>query len=371
MPLQSSDSEQLSRPPTVILADQIAKDLGIISAGERSFTLARPASDSQKGSQLIRDTTRLMQGPAHVGRKYWVILFMFGLVGAALFTVDAVMSLPSQVHSITQAVGEALVVAVVVSLVVEPRLLRYFGEELSSQTFWASFYSRAPEAYREAIKELAGKTDFAHAFNFVLSFDWADREKTVVKMTGEWTEHRENRSPRQLPLEINAFVPESCFPDFKAEFPSCVIVCQELAFYANLIDAGVLKVIQGNDGRLTMVQDENMAPLFMVPPNARYTKITSAVTYFGPIGFMAYVSVGPTLQFGIQLRGTALADLYFSILHPGQGVTPVFEGIGTDLAARGLLRIGEVFIEGQSVVLSWKQKEPPAGEQSKAVEVAI
>ena len=148
---------------------------------------------------MVRGTTQLMQGPAHAGRKYWVILFMFGLVGAALFTVDAVMSLPSQVHSITQAVGEALVVAVVVSLVVEPRLLRYFGEELSSQTFWASFYSRAPDAYREAIKELAAKTDFAHAFNFMLSFDWANKEKTVVKMTCEWTEHRENRSPRQLP----------------------------------------------------------------------------------------------------------------------------------------------------------------------------
>jgi hypothetical protein len=319
---------------------------------------------------MVRGTTQLMQGPAHAGRKYWVILFMFGLVGAALFTVDGVMSLPSQVHSITQAVGEALVVAVVVSLVVEPRLLRYFGEELSSQTFWASFYSRAPDAYREAIKELAAKTDFAHAFNFVLSFDWANKEKTVVKMTCEWTEHRENRSPRQLPLEINAFVPESCFQDFKAEFTSCTIVCQELALYANLIDAGVLKVIQGNDGRLTMTQDENLAPLFQAPPGARYTKITSAVTYFGPIGFMPYVSVGPTLQSGIQLRGTALPDLYFSIVHPGQGVSPVLEGIGTDLAARGLMRIGGVFIEGQSVVLSWKQ-ESPAGEPSKPVEVAI
>jgi hypothetical protein len=185
------------------------------------------------------------------------------------------------------------------------------------------------------------------------------------------TEHRENRSPRQLPLEINAFVPESCFQDFKAEFASCTIVCQELALYANLIDAGVLKVIQGNDGRLTMTQDENLAPLFQAPPGARYTKITSAVTYFGPIGFMPYVSVGPTLQFSVQLRGTALPDLYFSIVHPGQGVSPVLEGMGTDMAARGLMRIGGVFIEGQSVVLSWKQKESPAGEPSKSVEIAI
>jgi hypothetical protein len=84
---------------------------------------------------------------------------------------------------------------------------------------------------------------------------------------------------------------------------------------------------------------------------------------------MTYVSVGPTLQFGIQLRGTALPDLYFSIVHPGQGVSPVLAEMGTDLAERGLMQIGEVFIEGQSVVLSWKQKESPAGESSKSVEV--
>lgn len=104
---------------------------------------------------MTRGSARLMQGPAHAGRKYWMILIIFGLAGLALFSMDAVISLPSQVHGLTQAVGEALVVAVVVALVVEPRLLRYFGEELSSQTFWASFYSRAPDAYREAIKELA------------------------------------------------------------------------------------------------------------------------------------------------------------------------------------------------------------------------
>jgi hypothetical protein len=45
---------------------------------------------------MTHGTTRLRQGPAHAGRKYWAILLMFGLVGTALFTVNAVMSLPSR-----------------------------------------------------------------------------------------------------------------------------------------------------------------------------------------------------------------------------------------------------------------------------------
>jgi hypothetical protein len=273
------------------------------------------------------------------------------------FTLDAVTSLPSQVHSITQSVGEALVVAVVVSLVVEPRLLRYFGEELSSQTFWASFYSRAPDAYREAIKELAAKTDFAHAFNFVASFDWADEERTVIRMTSEWTEHRENRGPRPQPVQIYSFMYGSCIQGFDAKFKSCAVVCQELSLYTNLMDSGVLEEIQGSDGRVTLAQDrEHQAPVFHAPPGGRYTKITSAVSYFATTGSVPYIVAGPVLQFSIQLRGTALPDLYFSIVHPGDALSPLLEGTGADLAAKGPIRIGGVFIEGQSVVLFWNRR---------------
>ena len=76
-----------------------------------------------------------------------------------------------------RAVGEALVVAVVVALAVEPRLLRYFGNEIVSQTFWNAFYSRAPEAYKEAIKELAGADKFAEHARWKVSLDWANEGK--------------------------------------------------------------------------------------------------------------------------------------------------------------------------------------------------
>jgi hypothetical protein len=309
-----------------------------------------------------------MGDSVHVGRKYWAILFTFGFIGAGLFTLDALVSLPSQAHSLTQSVAEALVVAVVVSLAVEPRLLRYFGEELSSQTFWASFFSRAPVAYREAIKELAATTDFAHAFNFSVSFDWADEERTVVKMTAEWIEHRENRSSKPLPVEINAWIPQSRCQGFDASFTSCSILCQERALYANLMDSEDLEVTEGSDSLLFMTHSGGpRVPFFQAPAGGLYTKMTSAVTYFGPTGIIPYIAAGPVLEFNIKLSGTALPDLYFSIMHPGQGtqgtVSPVVEGMGTDLAAKGPMRIGGVFIEGQSVVLSWNRKNHSGGDR--------
>jgi hypothetical protein len=111
------------------------------------------------------------------------------------------------------------------------------------------------------------------------------------------TEHRENRGARPLPVRIYAFIPESCVEGFRATFKSCAVVCQELNLYANLMDA---------------------------------------VTYLGTTGSVPYIVGGPALQFTIQLRGTALPDLYFSIVHPGEGsLGPVLEGTGADLAVKG------------------------------------
>jgi hypothetical protein len=43
--------------------------------------------------------------------------------------------------------------------------------ELASQTFWTSFYSRAPEEYGEAITDLAAATQFAISFQWMITLD--------------------------------------------------------------------------------------------------------------------------------------------------------------------------------------------------------
>src|SRR5215469_6532908 len=106
--------------------------------------------------------------------RYWLVISLFSAAAAALFVLSVVTKLPDPLPKLTQAIGEALAVAVVVSLAVEPRLLRFFGEEIASQTFWSSFYSRAPDSYREAIKALASAERFGIHTQWQLTFDWAD-----------------------------------------------------------------------------------------------------------------------------------------------------------------------------------------------------
>ena len=95
--------------------------------------------------------------------QHWLVLVAFIIASVVLFAISSYVKMSSDVYDFTRAIAEALIVAVVVSLAVEPRLLRYFGNELASQTFWNSFYSRAPDAYKDAIKELASEDQFTLA----------------------------------------------------------------------------------------------------------------------------------------------------------------------------------------------------------------
>ncbi|HLM20909.1 MAG TPA: hypothetical protein VK390_05205, partial [Propionibacteriaceae bacterium] len=82
----------------------------------------------------------------------------------------------------------------VIALIVEPRLLRHFGERISNQTFWASFYSKAPAAYREAIKKLAGQDQFATGSHWVLTFDWAEASRDALRLHVRSEVHHLNNS---------------------------------------------------------------------------------------------------------------------------------------------------------------------------------
>jgi hypothetical protein len=293
----------------------------------------------------------------HSRWRYWAIILLFAGAAAVLYILRDVMSLPALARNLSGAVGDALVVAVVVSLVVEPRLLRYFGEELATQTFWSSFYSRAPDPYREAIKELAAMDQFCVAAHWDVALDWADDQKTAVRMSVRWAIHRENRGSKPHGLKPGIMMYESTVPGLAADIGSYAMLCPQSAFHTDLLADGRVRIEHARDGRLlALPADDHARPYFHVPPGQRYTHLVSATTYVASNGVQPITVTSPTLQFTIQFTGTALPDLYLSVLHPGMGsiTSAAVEGTGTELAARGRIQIGGVFVTGQAVLLLWK-----------------
>lgn len=294
--------------------------------------------------------------------RSWLILSILAILAGALFLLSAVVALPSGIHTLVQSVAEALTVSIVVALVVEPRLLRHFGEELASQTFWASFYSRAPRAYRDAIQELASATQFGIAVHIRVVLDWADDDHTIIRFRHERTTYAENRSNKAFPLVPRANVSDSPVLPYKAEIDTFEVICEDATFNGSPLRDNFVRVVREKDGRLVMKPaDESASCYFQVPPGRRYTTIFGCTTYRHDIGYTAIGISMPALSLTVELKGDTLPDLWISVIHPGSGLLdPKLNVDGSSLVDKGPIRIEEVSLSGSVLMLYWARKEGEA-----------
>jgi hypothetical protein len=298
---------------------------------------------------------------------------MFAMLSVLLYALPNILEIHGTLQNILTAIADALVVSIVVSIAVEPHLLRYFGKELQSfgerlatQTFWASFYSRAPKLYTQAIQELASEEQFSTEANFLITMDWAENSKSIVRLVIELVNYRENRGFAPYNLRATSFVFESHFHGYPAEFQRYQVMCQDTNLCIDYLADGSTEIEEAQDGRLLLQsrRQDPARPALSIPPGAQYTIITKTATHLGPIGYYPLVIARPAMRFTVQLFGSALADLHISLLDFGTPrhratVNPLTRGVagnGAALAERGPIKIGGVFITGQTVLLSWKSQ---------------
>jgi len=300
--------------------------------------------------------------------RSWLILAILAVLAAILFSLSATLTLPGEAHTLMQSVAEALTVSIVVALVVEPRLLRHFGEELATQTFWASFYSRAPREYRQAVQELASATQFAIAVQWKVTLDWADDSRAAIRFRSEITNYRENRGQKEFTLVPRSFVYESSSPSHKATIDDYQVICEGATFHGSPLQDNSARIESDKDGRLVLKPvDESAAGYFKVPPGLRYTIIAKATTYVTEIGHAPLAIATPTLSLNIELQGTALPDLWISIIHPGLGSADArISAAGSSLGDNGPIHIGEVSLSGQAILLSWAPQRPAVVNRERA-----
>ena len=303
--------------------------------------------------------------------RSWLILSILGILAAALFLLSATITLPSGIHTLAQSVAEALTVSIVVALVVEPRLLRHFGEELASQTFWASFYSRAPKEYRDAIQELASATQFGIAVDLTVALDWADDEQGIIRVRLERTDYRENRSSKPFSYEPSGYVSSSPFPAYAAEIDQDEIICEGAAFRGSPLRDNFARVERERDGRLAVKPvNESATSYFQVPPGLRYTTIFACVTYKLASGNFPIGTSVPALSLTIKLQGNALPDLWISIVPPGSVILdPKLSMDGSSLVGKGPIPIGGVSLSGSVVTLYWARKKEGASNREAEPEL--
>jgi hypothetical protein len=284
---------------------------------------------------------------------YWALIIFLATVAGALFSISSAVLQTGWSHNLTQSIADAALVAIVVALLVEPRMLRKFGDEIAEQTFWSAFFSQAPPRYRNAIRELAAEHQFTTASHWRLIFDWEGDQHEIVKLSIQCDNHRENRSTK--PFSITK-VYSSVFGSRlqPAIYNAYRISSDNPASEADLLLDNYVQAEQARDGRL-VIEADTKTPVFTIPANRQCNIHTEYVTYVDNVGFYPLTVTRPTLSFTIQFKGTALPDLFFAIIHPAGGsIRTLREGIGTDLANEGPIPVGQVFLTGAAVLVTWK-----------------
>lgn len=295
-----------------------------------------------------------------------LILSILAVSAGTLFLLSATITLPDETHALVQSVAEALTVSIVVALVVEPRLLRHFGEEIASKTFWTSFYSRAPKEFRNAVQELASATQFAVAVNWKVTLDWINDAQTIMRFRSEITNYRENRDSKAFPLIPKSFIYESPFPSYRATIDQYLVICEGATFSGSPLQDNFSQIESGKDGRLALKgRAESASAYFQVPPGLRYTIIVDATSYVRELGYAPLVISTPTLSLTVELHGNALSDLWISIIHPEvSGTDSRISADGSALGDKGKISVGEVSLSGQAILLSWARQQRGASDGS-------
>jgi hypothetical protein len=284
---------------------------------------------------------------------YWSLTVLLAIAAGVLFYVSFRVLPAGWLRNLTQASGEACFVAFVVAILVEPRMLRKFGDEIAEQTFWSSFFSQALPTYRNAIRELAGESQFTIASHWRLTFDWEGDQHEVLKLAIQCDNHRQNRSTK--PFAISK-VYSSVFGSRRkpAEYQSYRISSDDPPSDVDLLLDDYVRTEHAPDGRL-VVRADTKRPMFTIPANRRCTIHTEYIACVDNAGFYPLTVTRPTLSFTVQLKGTALQDLFLTITHPAGGtMRTLCEDIGTKLAKEGPIPVGGVFITGAALLISWK-----------------
>jgi hypothetical protein len=190
--------------------------------------------------------------------------------------------------------------------------------------------------------------------------DWADDSKTTLCLCSEVTSYRENRSQKPYVFQPQTYIYESLLPPHEASIDELQVICEGATFYGRPLHDGFSRVARNPDGRLVVEPaNESAKGYFKVPPGMRYTIHSKATTYTYELGYAPLVITTPILSLTVELCGNALDDLWISVLHPGLGSFDTdISGCGAALAGRGPIRIGDVGVMGQAILLYWARYRP-------------
>ncbi len=292
--------------------------------------------------------------------------FLFGISVTALSGVALVIVGNTRVvwetenawRQLMAGLGDALVIATVLALLVDPVAQIRFARRWGRDIFWAIFNPRAPETFRDALKDLAAPKGYFRACTYRFTMDWAEASKDVLYVRLDVTLEATVLDPAGFNpnVVVRALMCHDGSPSRYVHWalrgedvPSAEFVESELQA------AGIQD--QSPSGH-TRLHQESLKYTGTVPQGKTYVVDRTLLMTRWACDYMPFWQGNVVLEQLVVVRGNAVLDLNFTVFQLAGPEMSKEEVKRPDGKTEIWFRLHEVSFPGQSSVLEWRPKEP-------------
>src|SRR6266702_3027596 len=110
------------------------------------------------------------------------ITALAGIILVAVGDTGLVWETENAWRQLLGALGDALVIAAVLALLVDPVAQIRFARQWGRDIFWAIFNPKAPDKFRDALKDLAAPKGYFRVCTYRFTMDWAHGSNDVLNV---------------------------------------------------------------------------------------------------------------------------------------------------------------------------------------------
>jgi hypothetical protein len=262
-------------------------------------------------------------------------------------------------RAITASFGDALVIAFVLALLVDPAAQHKFATEWGRDLYWAIFSPAAPQEFRDALQALAAPVGYISHCTYDIDFSDLSHQAdmrlqlyTKVKLSGLTLDRRGYR------------------PSGKVSAPSGHEGCSRYCYWSlegdgsgfveyTETDLEALGAIsQDEGGRAVLDQSLLRLERVRIPFQGRYKTERHVKLTFARSGYLPLAQDRIVLEQEVIIRGTAATSLHFSLVRLGNEQTP--DCPREETRPDGTIELhfdnAKVAFPGQANILSWRPK---------------
>lgn len=262
-------------------------------------------------------------------------------------------------REITAGFGDALVIAFVLALLVDPAAQHKFATEWGRDLYWAIFCPTAPQDFRDALQALAAPVGYVSQCTYDIEFSdlsqGADMRLQLfakVKLSGVTLDRRGFRPSDKVSAPSgHEGYSRYCYWSLEGDDTGSEVYRET--------DMEALGAISQEEGGRAVLDQSLLRPeRVRIPFQGRYRAERHVKMTFARSGYLPLSQDRIVLKQEVIIWGTAVTDLHFSLVRLGNGQTPDCPKKVTrpDGTIELHFENAEVAFPGQANILSWRPK---------------